>query len=418
MLTTKLLEQRSALASQMRSINDNPEGTNGDLSDAQDKQFTELRSQLETVEKQIDRQKLIDEAERRMEGTPVTDRGEADFDTECRRFSIVKAIAGKSGLTVDDAREREISAELERRNGVTADGIMVPMQTMETRVLTTSDPSTGPGSNLISTDYLGNQFIDRLRAGLVINRLGARTLNGLTGNIDIPRLKASATSGWVAENSALNASDHEFNKVSMTPKHAGALTELSRNMLQQASPDIEGLVRTDFAQILAEAVDRVAIQGGGSNEPNGVLATAGIQTLAEGASYIDTAADAIGLLDVANVGNTRAFLTSNGVRTDMLKQKDSDALPIPVGTQTHGERIEFSNLVPTDLGAGNDEHGFIYGDWSDLIIGYWSAFDLLVNPYESTAYSKGNVQVRAMLTCDMAVRHPESFVSVTGVQVA
>ncbi|HLO74867.1 MAG TPA: hypothetical protein VK196_00245, partial [Magnetospirillum sp.] len=51
----------------------------------------------------------------------------------------------------------------------------------------------------------------------------------------------------------------------------------------------------------------------------------------------------------------------------------------------------------------------IFGRWSDLLIGYWSAFDLLVNPFESEAYKKGNVQVRAMLTADVAVRRAESF---------
>jgi HK97 family phage major capsid protein len=68
-----------------------------------------------------------------------------------------------------------------------------------------------------------------------------------------------------------------------------------------------------------------------------------------------------------------------------------------------------STLVPTDLGAGNDKTALVLGDWSELIIAYWSELDILVNPYESTAYAKGNVQVRAMATCDVAVRHPEAF---------
>lgn len=33
-----------------------------------------------------------------------------------------------------------------------------------------------------------------------------------------------------------------------------------------------------------------------------------------------------------------------------------------------------------------------------------------MNPYSETAYSKGNVLVRAMATVDVAIRHPESFV--------
>jgi hypothetical protein len=72
--------------------------------------------------------------------------------------------------------------------------------------------------------------------------------------------------------------------------------------------------------------------------------------------------------------------------------------------------------VPRVAGSP-DTASAIFGNWSDLLVGYWSAFDLLVNPYESTAYSKGNVQVRAMLTADVAVRHPESFVVADDAQV-
>ncbi|MBX6376547.1 MAG: phage major capsid protein [Acetobacteraceae bacterium] len=65
--------------------------------------------------------------------------------------------------------------------------------------------------------------------------------------------------------------------------------------------------------------------------------------------------------------------------------------------------------------GGGAEHGLIYGDWSELLIGVWSELDILVNPYESTAYSKGNVVIRAMATVDVAVRHPKAFVSVEDV---
>ena len=88
--------------------------------------------------------------------------------------------------------------------------------------------------------------------------------------------------------------------------------------------------------------------------------------------------------------------------------------PIGVGTVFHGIPTTFSNQVPKNLGGGA-EHGLIYGDWSELLIGVWSELDILVNPYESTAYSKGNVVIRAMATVDVAVRHPKAFVSVEDV---
>jgi HK97 family phage major capsid protein len=62
--------------------------------------------------------------------------------------------------------------------------------------------------------------------------------------------------------------------------------------------------------------------------------------------------------------------------------------------------------VLTDTGAET----VIFGYWSQLLVGYWSGVDILVNPYETTAYAKGRVLVRAMRDVDVAVRHPESFV--------
>ena len=47
---------------------------------------------------------------------------------------------------------------------------------------------------------------------------------------------------------------------------------------------------------------------------------------------------------------------------------------------------------------------------SQVMLGIWSEVDLLVNPFDSTAYARGGVLVRAMATCDIAVRHPNAFV--------
>jgi hypothetical protein len=74
-----------------------------------------------------------------------------------------------------------------------------------------------------------------------------------------------------------------------------------------------------------------------------------------------------------------------------------------------GYQYVASSLVPVDLSSPSDKCAIIFGNWADLLIGFWSEFDFLVNPYESGAYAKGNVQVRAMASCDVKLRHVESF---------
>ena len=414
-----LQEQRHKLIADMRGLTEKPSGEAGDLSSEQAEHFERAKAQLKAIEGQLERLQYLEDAERREAGTPVTGSGDRQLDEELRSFSLIRAIAAQSGMDVDAGRERELSQELQRRSGLKAQGIMVPMQVFEKRVMTSTLPSGGPGSNLISTDLYGNQFIDLLRAKLVIGRSGARVLSGLQGNVDIPGLAGSSTAGWVAENAALSSSDMTFRKVSMNPKHVGALTEFSRNMLLQSTPDIEQLARDDFAKILAQAVDKAALQGGGTNEPTGILETSDINTVTF-AGTAPTWAEILEFIAALEIDNTDGSgWATHPTMVKLLRStpKEVDGSSVAVSADylmegpgnLAGYGLISSTQVPTNLGTGTNEIPLIFGNWIDLIVGYWSAFDLLVNPYESTAYSKGNVQVRGMLTCDVAVRHPESF---------
>ena len=130
------------------------------------------------------------------------------------------------------------------------------------------------------------------------------------------------------------------------------------------------------------------------------------------AMTVDTPADVMGKVAIADAPATsRGFLTNNKVMVAAMKLKDSQGRPFGLPQVFQNERAEYSSNVPSNLtkGSGTNLSALIYGNWADLLIGYWSAFDLLVNPFEATAYPKGNVSVRAMLTCDVAVRYAESF---------
>ena len=362
-------------------------------------------------------------------GGPFGGTGDRRLDDAMQGFSLRRAIAGAAGLSVDWGREHELSTEVARRAGRQFQGIAVPMSVFHQpagrgeRVLTTLLPSGGPGGNLIETTLDGTQFIDLLRRALVIQSLGATVLSGLRGNVDIPRQTGSATSQWVAENASLTASDPTIGAISLTPKHCGAITELSRNMLLQSSVDIEMLIRRDFAALLAETLDMAAVAGtGSSNQPRGILNTSGIGNPAMGtnggALTFDAVADLMGAVADQNADLGRlSFLGNSKVKRAAAKLKDSQARPLGIGTVFQDAPRAFSNVVPSNLtkGSGTNLSALLYGNWQDLVVGYWSELDILVNPYESTAYAKGNVQVRGMLTADIALRNQQSFAAITDI---
>ncbi|MGE4324156.1 MAG: phage major capsid protein [Sphingobium sp.] len=403
MKTSDLIEQRAGLVARMTAAHDADDNT----------AFEAAETELRALDAKLERQRKIDAADRAEIGTPLG--GDTKLTSEIRsRFNIGRAIAGAAGLAVDWGFEREVQAELAKRAGRNAEGVFIPTECFETRVLTTAT-----GSELVPTEHRPDQYISALVASSVVRGMGARVLSGLTGNLSIPRETDSPAIGWVAENSALTADDADFDSITLSPKHAGALSEWSRNMLLQASPDVEALLRQMLARNLALAIDRAAIRGGGTNEPKGVLETTGIQKVTAPASLFDAVADAVALADVANVGASRGLLTTPEIRKVAAKALDANGLPIGIDKVLGGVSATFSNQVPKTLGGTpGTEHGMIYGDWSELLIGIWSEIDILVNPFESTAYSKGNVMIRAMATVDCAVRHPKAFVSVEDVTTA
>lgn len=288
---------------------------------------------------------------------------------------------------------------------------MIPTEiVLEARALTTTTPLGVPGGNLVATDLA--PITDRRRPALKIEGMGATVLRGLTGNLDLPRLAQSGTAHWVAEHAATTRSDAGFNKVSMGPKTVSGEYEISRRMLLQSQTALEPLLRRDLGWLLSQALDSAAIQGGGSNQPVGILENPAVLSLTSAALSSDLTADLIAALEVDDVTGTTAFLTNPRVMNVARKLKDADGHIFSLAELFHGKPVEATNQVPfTTAAAGSDPalYPLIYGEWASLYLGYWSGIDLLVNPYHPDVASKGGVLMHAFLDADVVVRHPEGF---------
>lgn len=396
----ELLDKRNAIVNEMRGICENP--SSADLTPEQEQRFDELKTNLTRLESIIDRKRTLDEAERRMEGTPIS--GDRNLEREMRSFNVCKAVQHMLGARVDAGRELEISAELARMEGRSTDGILMPYSVFERRAdtITTTAPTAGPGGNLIGTDHMGGQWVDMLREANPLTGLGMRVMSGLVGNCEIPRLKGSTSVGWFGENSAIPQTDAQMDSITLSPKHVGAWTEYSRNMLLQSSPDIEALLRSDLAQVLALEVARAVINGSGADaEPTGILATTGIQEIDKPATEMAYAPALAGALFENNVQNV-SFIANSAFKADVDDLLTTDGLPIGSAAFFRNYPHKYASAVPA-------ARVMVAGDFSQVIQGTWSAVELLINPYMESAFKKGNVAMRIVLTTDIAVRHPEAF---------
>ena len=408
MTLQEIREAKAAKVAEARAIMAKAEGEGRQLSADEIAAFDAIKKIITDLESQEARAGFLADAERRMSGAPVAGRGGRDsYDRLQSQVSVQRVLqAAVEGRRLSGA-EAEYHAETERRTGRKAQGVFVPMRAMETRVNTTTS-----AADLVGTEHRPDQYIEPLRNKLLARKLGVRVLSGLHGNVSIPKHGTGLSVGWVAENSGVPESDIAPDSVTLSPKHCGGVTELSRQLIMQGSPDVEQLVREEFAFLLAQAIDSALIKGGGSNEPDGVLSTVGIQTenLATlnwaNVLKLKTKAATANVENLAWLMNPKAAAkfagTEKSTGTGIYLMGDDGKI---AGLQAH-----VTNQVPDDATPDPDTGIVILGDWSQVLLGIWSEVDLSLNAFAEAPYRRGGVLVRAMSTVDIAVRHPQAFV--------
>lgn len=354
-----------------------------------------------------------------MAPSPNADVGMSDKDI--KQYSLMRALNYLANPGDRRAREAagyeiELSQAAAERSGKTSQGLMVPFDVLN-RGMTKG--VAADGGNLVATDLMSANFIELLRNAMVIDSMGAQYLTGLVGNIAIPKQSGAGTAYWVTEGSAPTTSTQAIAQVAMAPKTVGAFTDISRKLMLQSSIDVEQFVQNDLARVLGLAIQSVAIKGGGSNEPTGILATAGIGNVAGGTNGLaPTWQNIIDLETNVAIANadigTLAYLTNAKVRG---KLKSTSKVSGQNGflwdngnTPLNGYRTGVTNAVPSNLTKGTSTSvasAIIFGNFADLIIGMWGGLDLVVDPYSNS--TSGTVRVVALQDVDVAVRHAESF---------
>ncbi len=350
---------------------------------------------------------------------------------EAKEFSFVRAIRALANPTdakaqADAGFEREVSEAAAKAYGREVRGIMVPNEVLH------RDQTAGvaaDGGNLVGTDHLGASFIDLLRNKMVIRALGASSLTGLQGNIQIPTQTSASSAYWVGENAAPTESALGFGQKSATPHTVAAFVDMSRRLMIQSDPSIEGLVRGDIASQLALAIDYAGIHGDSgsdANQPDGVLATSGIGDVAMGTDgdAIDWAAliDLQSELSLANADAGSIKYLTNPKVAGAMKQTQKvagEARFLLEGESLAGYPVMVSNQVRSDLDKGTSTgvcSAMVYGNWSDLVICEWSGLDLAVDPYSLS--TTGAVRVTAFHDLDFVVRRAASFAAILDITTA
>ncbi len=333
---------------------------------------------------------------------------------EAKNFSFVKLLNAMTNPTDTGAqkaaeKELEFCSKAAEKYGVKNKGIIIPAEALVTPLTTPKNAiNTTTGAPLIPTTLEMGSFIELLRNKCVILSV-ARQLNGLVGNIDIPKQTAGASGYWVGEDTAPTTSNATFDTLKLRMKTVAGNTYVTRNMLKQTTLDMEAFVRVDLAAALALALDKAAFYGTGSdNEPKGISKITGINSV-EFAADDPTYKELVQMeteigLDNAAV-DSMAYIINAGTKgyckttQKFPENTDGGGVIWEAGNQING----YKALVTNQINKGD----VFLGNFADFIVGLFGGLEILVDPY--TYSNKGAIQVTGFQDVDFGARHEESF---------
>lgn len=356
-------------------------------------------------------------------GTPS--RSEArDLD----RFSMARGIQLLASGRALDGVEREMHEEAHieaQRFGLNLTGqFSVPMAALNhgRRDMTATGGTNGDqGGNTILTTQ--GAFIELLYNKLVLRGLGTQFLSNLTGNFSLPKQLTGAAPAKVAENAAVGESSPTTGLVNFSPKRAGRFVEYSKQLVAQSPLAWEPILRNDLTSALAVMMEIAAINGGGTNEPTGLLNTAGIGSVAGGANGLAlTRGNAIKLKTAVAKSNADAgslgWLTSPSVRGK------AQETPIDAGSGLFlwkedrddwfmGYNAGVTNSVPDNLDKGTSVgvcSAMAFGNWADSVFCQWGGIDFTINPYIKD--TEGLIRITGDCFYDFGIRRAASFAAI------
>ena len=273
---------------------------------------------------------------------------------------------------------------------------------------------------LIDTELMAMSYIDFLYAKAATVEMGANTLDGLVGNVSIPRRSKANTLQWVAEGAGadidnsdddLRADTGRFDSVTMTPKKA--TTAFGVNLLTsiQSTPSIESLTLSDFVAVMSLGIDKALLTGSGTAPvPQGIKGATNVNTLAA-STYANSWANVVALRTAISEGNALMgsvgwIMSPNALGTLATTAKDAGS-GLFVADLERMTCVGYRFTETTQL----DEKELIFGNWADAMIGMWGA--VMIKRDEATLAASGGTVFRAFCFTDTALRHPESFAYAT-----
>jgi HK97 family phage major capsid protein len=248
-----ILDQRATAWEQAKAIVDTAEGESRALS-------AEEQTQFDTINAEIDR-----------------------LDTQ--RASI--EAAEQRAKDAAEVMSRIVPPPAERKN--VNDELRSFLNGTGKRFFDTHDADAGPvnfrdltkgsataGGNTVKTSFREQLYAHMIEVSGVLSA-GPTILNTTSGEtFEVPVTTAHSTAALTTEGSAISESDPAFAKRSLGAYKYGVIVQVSRELLDDTSVDLEGYIAMQAGRACGNALGAHLVTGTGTSQPSGIVTGASV----------------------------------------------------------------------------------------------------------------------------------------------
>lgn len=356
-------------------------------------EMRQLEKELETYDEKIPQ----DEIEEERNVNNIINKKETKMNKEFRLVKAIRDIANNKQLDEVSSAVIAKGQEEMRKSGLNFGG-QIQLPTEERATITVA----AEHEDVIETQF--ENLLAPLRAKNVLANAGAKYLTNLVGDVQIPVMGATSV-GWAGEVADAADGASEFTSVTLSPKRLTAYIDISKQFLAQDSIDAENMIKTDLVNAISSKLEETILgsAAGSTTQPEGIFNAIPMSASTSAITTYSGVCDAESIVEDNNILGQPVYVMSNKAKAvfrAMAKSSKSTQLVYEGGELDGTPVYNTSNIA---------DKKFIYGDFSNLVIGNWGGIDLTVDPYTKAAAG----QVRLVINCffDAKIVRPEAFVT-------
>lgn len=279
-----------------------------------------------------------------------------------------------------------------------------------------------PSGGYTVSGALSSQWIDSLRAQMVLSRAGAVTFPMDAGQVGIARVTADPTCTWRGESVALPEASPTFGRVNLNAKTVVCLVKMSLELAQD-SANIEQQLQNVIVNAMAAAIDSAGLNGSATDQaaaPDGIYNASGINQISTVGAPTDYSfvldgmyellADNVSMTSIgALIGHPKIWRKLAGLKTGIT----SDLTTLVQPPEVAAVPKLWTTAAPF---TGGTTCSAIIGDWRDLVFGVRKDIQIRVLS-ESFMGSNLQVAVLAYARVDFQPTRATSFCVMPGITI-